>query len=153
MTLSTYIYLKITTILTKLWTIINFNWIISILLAILAYFEPIQMMLIVIMLSVGIDTITGIFASIKQKKKITSWRLRDTIIKLLTYLLLILLVFALNKECLYSFIPLENIVSGYIIFAEVISIAENTDILSDKKLGLTTFIIKLRDKWFKNNNV
>lgn len=153
MTLSTYIYLKIITILTKLWTIINFNWVISILLAILAYFESIQMMLIVVMLSVGIDTITGIFASIKQKKRITSWRLRDTIIKLLTYVLLISLVFALNKECLYNFIPLENIVSGYIIFAEVISIAENTDILSGKKLGLATFIIKLKDKWFKNNNI
>ncbi len=153
MALSTYIYLKSISILTKIWTTINLNWFVSILLAIISYFEPIHMMLGVVIFAVFTDTLTGILASLKQKRKITSWRLRDTVIKLLTYILLIMLMYALDTECLYSFIPLQNIISGFIIFAEAVSIAENTDIISNKKLGLATFVKKIRSKWFKNNDI
>jgi phage-related holin len=148
MTLGTYLTVKASSIVTTLINTISDNWLLTALLSIWAFFEPISAMLYFIIFGVGIDFISGIFKAWKLKQKITSWRLRDTILKLFLYLAIVMLIYGIQITCFWG-IPISNIVAGFILFAEALSIAENIDVISNNKLGLGTLIRKLRNKWFK----
>ena len=150
MPLNTYILLKLTALFNKTILVVSYNWFAAIVVSVIAYFESIHTMLLFLMFSVFIDFISGICKSIKSQTKITSFRLRDTIIKLFLYVFLVMLVYGIQITCLWE-IPLTNLVSGFIMMAEVVSIAENIDEISGGSLGLTSFIKKLRNRWLKQN--
>lgn len=150
MTLGTYLYIKGTTILTTLINTASNNWLLVALLSVWAFFEPISYMLYFVIFGVGIDLLSGIFKAWKLKQRITSWRLRDTILKLFLYLALVMLVFGIQSTCFWN-VPISNIVAGFILFAEAVSIAENIDVISNNKLGLGKVIKGLRTRWFKEN--
>lgn len=150
MTLGTYLTVKASNIVTTLINTISNNWLLTTLFSIWAFFEPISAMLYFIIFGVGIDLISGIFKAWKLKQKITSWRLRDTVIKLFLYLALVMLIYGIQVICLWD-IPISNIVASFILFAEALSIAENIDVISNNKLGLSSLLKSLRSKWLKQN--
>lgn len=146
MPLNEYIFFKSSLLLKNLGAILSHSWLATFLLAVIAFFEPIHIMLLLTIFAVFIDTLSGIFCSIKKKVKITSFRLRDTVIKLFLYLTLIMLVFGIQTICLWG-LPISNLVASFILFAESLSIGENIDIISNEKLGLAKFLKKIRSKW------
>lgn len=147
MSLTAYITAKLTATFNNVVALVNYNWFATFLLAIVAFFQPVYVMFLLLFLAVGLDTISGIFASLKLKRKITSFRLRDTVIKLFLYVGLVALVFGIETICLWG-VPISNIVAAYILFAEAMSISENIDILSNGKLGIAAFVKGIREKWF-----
>ena len=147
MSLSAYILAKLTATFQNIVILVNYNWFVTFLLSIVAFFQPVYIMFLLLFLAVGLDAVSGIFASIKQKRKITSFRLRDTVIKLFLYVGLVALVFGIETICLWG-IPISNIVAAFILFAEAVSVSENIDILSNGKLGIAAFVKKIREKWF-----
>lgn len=150
MTLSQYILIKGQAFLATILGLIKSNYFITTMVAILAFFEPIAPILYFIIFAVGIDLFSGVCKAIKSKKKITSWRLRDTVIKLIIYLSLVLIMYGVEVTCLWG-LPLSKFIGTFILFAESISIAENVDEISNHKLGLAAFIKRLKNKWLKNN--
>lgn len=148
MTLETYLGIKATAILSTIVNTATNNWFIITLASVISFFNPISMMLHLIIFGVAIDLISGLFKAWKLKDKITSWRLRDTVIKLFLYLALVMLIYGIQVICLWG-MPISNIIACFILFAEATSIAENIDVISNNKLGLGTLIRKLRNKWFK----
>lgn len=152
MSLHTYIYLKSINFITSVIATANYNWLLTILISTISFFEPISAMLFFIIFAVFIDLTSGLCKAWKLKSKITSWRLRDTIIKLFLYLTLVMIVYGIQNVCLWG-LPLSNIVASFILFAESVSIAENIDEISNNKLGLGKFIKRLRSKWMKSNDI
>lgn len=150
MALHIYLFEKMSLLLTKIAILIKTNYILATIISIISFFEPISLLLYLLIFAVGIDCISGLGKALKTKSKITSWRLRDTIIKLFLYLTLTMLIYGIQIGCLYG-LPLANVVAGFILFAEAVSIAENIDEISDNKLGLARLIRGLRNKFIKNN--
>lgn len=146
MTLFSYILLKAGIFASNILELTSSHWVFTFLLSILAYFAPIYTLMLLLFLAVGVDTLSGLCKAWKLKEKITSWRLRDSVIKLFLYCLLIAVVYGIQISCLWG-IPLVNFVAAFILFAETVSISENIDIISNNKLGLANFIKKLRKKW------
>lgn len=148
MTLANYIWIKLITSFTTISTLTTSNWYITIPLSLLAYFAPIATIFHFLIFAVGIDLLSGLAKAWKLKEKVTSWRLRDTVIKLFLYIALTMLVYGIEVTCLWG-LPLSNIIATFILFAEAVSIAENIDVISDGKLGLAKFLKSIRKKWFK----
>lgn len=100
-----------------------------------AFLLPIKPLLILVALFIGIDTITGIIASKREGKKITSRGLSAIISKFILYQASVLLIFALEKYLLCDFvllftaIPLflTKIVATILVSIEVISVNENLE--------------------------
>ena len=138
--------IKIFSILNKSWLLItsNWGWGIKILLLTLAYFQPIFNLILLILFSIGVDLITGIIKSKKLKQKITSNKLQNTLLKVLVYIGILILMFAIQIEIAYN-IPLANIFAGFILFIEAYSIAENFDIITNNKYKLTSIIKKIKN--------
>lgn len=146
-----YIGTKFNTLLLNISAIINWNWFVTFGLSIVAFFQPIYIMWILLFMAVGIDTLSGIAAARKRKERITSFRLKDTVIKLFLYVSLVAIVFGIEVVCLWN-LPLSNIVAAFILFAEAVSVAENIDVITNGKLGVASFVKSLRKKWLNKTN-
>lgn len=85
---------------------------------------PIRSTMVAVGFLVIADLITGIWASAKEKKKITSHRLRRTVIKTLAYMSAVLVAFILEKY-LMDDMPITKVVSGLIGITEGKSFFEN----------------------------
>ena len=83
-------------------------------------------MFVVVILTI-IDFCSGFIASYKVNK-ISSWELRQSMIKLLVYLLLIFLGSFVNVACGIPWI--ESAFLGLIVTTELISILENIELIS-----------------------
>lgn len=86
---------------------------------------PIIPSLIVTGVFIIVDLTTGIWASKKAKRKITSRRLRDTIDKTFVYNVSILLAFLIERYMVKDAFPILRVVLGLISLAEFKSISEN----------------------------
>jgi hypothetical protein len=86
-----------------------------------------------IMLAVGVlicvDLITGLWASLKRKRKITSRGLRRTIGKMLAYQLAIITAFVMETWLLPD-VPMVKVVSGLIGVTETKSVFENLSFIT-----------------------
>lgn len=80
--------------------------------------------LIVICVLVLFDLVTGIWASLKLKIKIESHRLRATVFKLLSYLLIVTLAGLIDGAITAEW-RLSGFVGGFIAIVELMSIVEN----------------------------
>lgn len=91
------------------------------------FIAPIKLLLINVYLLVCIDLITGIWASLVEKQKIVSNKLRRTINKLLSYTAALLVTHHLTNNFLTLGLDaaLVKILAGYIAITEVKSIFEN----------------------------
>lgn len=126
------------------------NWFVSLLLPILLFFEPITSSLLLIFFAVSIDYISGIIKAKKLKEKITSRRFRDSVSKLFLYESLSGLMYGIEILCFWG-IPVSNIIIGFILLTEALSISENVDEISNGKLGISKIVKGLRNKFIKNN--
>ena len=103
------------------------DWIKKLALASLAALAPIKMVLITVGFLVVTDLITGIWAALKRKEKISSAVMRRTISKMLVYQLTVISGFMLETYILDGVLPVTKIVAGVIGMVEFKSILENAN--------------------------
>lgn len=96
-------------------------------LATLLVFAPIKSALVVVMLLVAVDLWSGIWAAKKRGDKITSTGLKRTVVKLLVYEGVITLTYLVEHFLTGPFLPLVNIMAGYIGITELKSVLENIE--------------------------
>lgn len=104
-------------------------------MATIGLLAPISELFIAVIILIIADWITGIWKSLKCKRRLTSFRLRMSISKLVTYLLAIYLA-ALFDNYLTPNIALNlaGYVAAYIGLTELVSIYENISIITGKEL-------------------
>lgn len=98
--------------------------------AVIAVFAPIQAIIISVGVLVIVDMITGIWAAIKQDKKITSAGLRRTVSKFVIYQVAILSGFLVEHYLGGDIIPIVKIIGGVIGMVEFKSILENANVIN-----------------------
>ena len=111
----------------------------------IAFFEPLWVLMLWFFIFVGCDFITGISASIKERKIITSNKLSRTVKKLLMYCMVIVLVHAIDKDMLTVVnLGLARICATIICGIELYSILENCYRLTGNRVFkvLTRFTLK-----------
>lgn len=117
--------------------------------AVVAWFAGTGETLLVMLLAVALDFVTGLIKAWKLKDKVTSNRMRDTVIKLFLYCSTYLLVFAIAKATLWD-VPLANVAASLILLTEAVSVCENVDAITGGKLGLAAMLKRIRAKRMKN---
>ena len=122
----------------------------------IAFFAPIHPLIILVIVFVGIDFITGVWASRKRAKRdkrkwaFSSERARSTVYKTVFYVAGICLCWSLDLYALtFVDIYLEKIFAGFILGVELFSFLENAADISDHPVfrWLRKFTAKeLKDK-------
>lgn len=105
------------------------------LLSIAGIFAPIQAMILITVLLIVSDLITGLWAAKKRGEwkslnDIKSAGLRRSFTKLFVYEVGICLSFLVETYMIKGFIPLSNLAAGYISIVEMKSILENLDMIN-----------------------
>lgn len=117
--------------------------------AVIAWFAGTGETLLVMLLAVMLDFVTGLIKTWKLRQKVTSHRMRDTVIKLFLYCSTYLLVFAIAKATLWD-VPLANVAASLILLTEAVSVAENVDAITGGKLGVASLLKRIRAKRMKD---
>jgi len=92
----------------------------------LLYITPIHPFFVTISILLFFDLVTGITKAVKNSERITSRRMRDTIIKLVFYSIAVFISFQVDKTLISdSSLVLTKIVGGYIMLIEFQSNIEN----------------------------
>lgn len=110
------------------------NKIHAILLTILAILAPIHPIMFATTVLVGLDTITGIWAALKKKKKIRSAKLREVISKTIVYQTAIICSFVVETYMHFDLVPVVKITAAAIGMVELLSVMENINIILDKNV-------------------
>ena len=113
--------------------------------SLIGFFEPISVLLLWMFIFIIADTITGIHASIVERKIIESCKLKAIIYKTLTYCLTIVLLEGIDKYMIvFSTCYLANIGATIICGIEFYSILENFYRITGNKVFkvLTKFTLK-----------
>lgn len=118
---------------------------INLVLAILAVFAPAKAMILSSFILVMSDLVTGVWASNKQGKPITSAGLQRTVAKLFVYEMAILLAFIAETYLTSNMIPVSKVVAGLVGITELKSCLENLNTISGQDL-LKEAISKLGSK-------
>jgi phage-related holin len=100
----------------------------KILLALSAYFAPIQSILIAVLALYTIDLVTGVRKSYLNKKRISSFRLRHTVSKAVNYFLFIVAAHITDESLTWQSLHLAKIAGAYCGLTEFWSICENLNI-------------------------
>lgn len=111
----------------------------------LSFFEPLYVLILWFFIFVMCDMITGVSASIKERKIITSNRLSRTIKKLVMYSMAIVLVHSIDKDMLtFVDLGLARICAAIICGIELYSILENCYRITGNRVFriLTQFTLK-----------
>ena len=103
------------------------DWVKKLLIASTAALAPIKMVLVTVGFLILVDLVTGIWAALKRKEKISSAVMRRTISKMLVYQLAIISGFMLETYILDGVLPVAKIVAGVIGMVEFKSILENSN--------------------------
>lgn len=93
------------------------------------YFAPVHSVLIAVSCLVLLDFITGIMASMKQKKKITSKGFKDTVVKTFMYQCTIIVAMLMEKYLLPG-TPVIKVVVALITMTEGKSFFENVEVMT-----------------------
>lgn len=108
----------------------------------LSIFAPIKTIMIVVLILILSDLVTGIMAAIKRKEPITSAALRRTVSKILAYELAIALGFVAQTYLMDGSIDVTKILSSLVGLVELKSCLENLNEVSGTDL-LKSLIDKL----------
>lgn len=101
------------------------------LMLLIAFFAPVINIVSAVMLLIVVDFITGVWASLKEKQRITSSAMSRSIAKTFVYNTTILITYIVHKYLLVGFdFPIVSIVSGFVALTEMKSILENLDRIS-----------------------
>lgn len=101
----------------------------KIILAIIAVLAPIHAVLLTVGLLIAADTVTGIWAAVKKGDKITSAKLRNTVSKSFVYTIMIIVSHFMEVHIMSDVIPVAKIVATLISSVELLSLAENSNII------------------------
>lgn len=117
------------------------DWILTLNIAVIAYFSPISSLLLSLLVLILVDWGTGVWAAYKTKIPITSFKLRRTLTKLVVYGLALITGLIFEKELVKYFgevlsnilgtefqensLPIVKIIALYIGATEFQSIIEN----------------------------
>ena len=116
-----------------------------VIVATLSFMEPLWVLILWFLIFVALDTITGVSASIKERKIITSNQLRKTIQKLMMYSMTIVLCHAIDVYMLtFIEVGLARLTSTIICGIELYSILENCYRITGNRIFkiLTQFTLK-----------
>ncbi len=117
----------------------------------LGYFIPVLPILYTVIFLFAVDWITGVWKSIKFHKKIRSYRLRQSVDKLVSYIIVVIATYCFQKRFIGEDMHLVNIVAGYISMTELISIYENLSVITGKEF-LKDLIILVKEKYIKKKS-
>lgn len=92
----------------------------------LAFIAPIQATILASLGLVFADTVTGIWASLKEGNKLTSYKLRRTVLKTLAYMLSLVVAHVIEAYMLEG-VPVVKTIAGLIAITEGKSIFENLE--------------------------
>lgn len=90
-----------------------------------SYFTPIAEMVHVMLILLFLDTISGIWASLKAGNKLESNKLRRTVYKFLWYTIAVMAAWMMEHTFSIGWSRLSSIIAGFICFVELKSILEN----------------------------
>lgn len=102
----------------------------ALIMSVALVFMPIKATLITVMVLTVADLISGIMASRKEGKKITSSGLKRTIIKTTVYELVVMLGFLTERYMIGDALPVVKILAGFIGLTELKSVLENIERIS-----------------------
>ena len=102
----------------------------------LAYFAPIKGLVHAVFFLWLLDWIFGVWRSLIARRKITSYRFRKSVTKIVNYLAAIVATWVIEKTFLDTWLPLTKFIAGYIGFTELTSIYENISDITGKKFVL-----------------
>ena len=113
-----------------------------------AYFEPIELLVVLVLVLFSIDFITGIWKSLKAGDRVESRKLRWSLGKLLTYLLAMTLTFfacevmGIEAGTAVSVVKVEV---WFIVYVEGLSIVENGLVIrpGDKFLSFLHYLLSV----------
>lgn len=103
-------------------------------LALIAVFAPVKTVLVVSLVLVIADFITGVVAAYKRGDKITSARMKESIIKSLVYETAIIFAYLAEHFLIGDLMPVTKIIAALIGLTECASILENLDSISGQPL-------------------
>lgn len=103
---------------------------INLLLSCLYVFLPIKATLVVVLLLVLVDLVSGVLASHKRGEPITSKGFQRTIVKLLVYLSVVMLGFLVEQYLTGDILPVVKILGGMVGMTELKSVLENLEELT-----------------------
>lgn len=130
------------------------DYVVGLVISLTAVFAPIKELLVVCLVLIFVDLITGILSARKRGEKVNSAGLRRTVTKLLVYMTAICIGFLIEKYMLEGFIPVSKLASGLISVVEGKSIFENLDVINGhpvfktliQKLGSVNDVAKVETK-------
>lgn len=106
------------------------NHALSSLLFLLGLLAPIQVLAIAIGFLVVADVVTGVWASLKAKQRVTSDRFGRTVTKSGVYLVALVVAHVAEAYVFGGAVPVTKVVSGLVGTTELISIYENLSRIS-----------------------
>jgi len=133
------------------------NYLIPFLTILISFLSPIKGLLLLMMAFIIIDTIIGIYASIKLegKSSFRSGKLFNIVPKLFIYLSTIILAYGMDKliiEDLFSIkLVLAKILTTIFIYTEIKSIDENSMKMGNRSLWTILKEIVTRAKYLKKD--
>lgn len=101
--------------------------VIQVIASMIAILAPIHALMFSVGFLIIADLVTGIWASIKLKRKIKSSVMRRSVSKILVYQLAIISGFLVEQYMLDSYLPVSKIVASVIGLVELKSILENAN--------------------------
>ena len=116
----------------------------------IGFFEPLWVLMLWFLIFVACDTITGVWASVIERKIITSNQLRKTVVKMMMYSMTIVLCHAIDTSMIpFVDLSLARITAAVISGIELYSILENCYRITGNRVfkTLTQFTLKkIKDK-------
>ncbi|MEI7723476.1 MAG: phage holin family protein [Bacteroidota bacterium] len=91
----------------------------------ISYFAPISEMIHVMLIFLLFDTVSGIWASIKEGNAIESHKLRKTVLKFLWYTVAVMAAWMMEHTFDLTWVRLASLTAGFICFVELKSMFEN----------------------------
>lgn len=128
----TGIWSKITALLSTFW-----GWLSVLVSGLLTFLLPLKFMFVLLFVILLFDFIFGLWAAIKDKKQITSDKMRGTLIKSMVYLVVISLTYA--AEALLGIMILHKVLFALAALVELYSITANLLIIKPDMPFLSLF--------------
>jgi len=99
-----------------------------------AYFTPIAEMVHVMLIFLALDTISGIWASLKEGGKLESNKLRKTVLKFMWYTIAVMSAWMMEHTFKLSWTSIASLTAGFICFVELKSIFENVTRITNEPI-------------------
>jgi hypothetical protein len=90
-----------------------------------AFLSPIRPLMIAVGALVALDGVTGLCASLREKKRITSHRLFDSVVKVMVYQCCVITGLILEAHLFGGQVPAAKMIGAVIVAVEAKSILEN----------------------------